>query len=1136
MIKPEAIPQYTGDLGQLEKDHASLKADAGHIRDTGSSVHTHFQALSAYYQAPEAEQLFASTKPVKDRADGFADDLEKVASSLSDYATEIRPLVSKLTRLKSDATTFVNDNKDDDDWEYDGDKVEEHNQLRDDITATVAAFWAAERTCHNKITALFGGTQMVAGDGSDRKDQYGFNADDLKNAKLPWGDPVEEKHHWYEVGHWVKSFVWDGLIVDGIWGTIKGLGTLVGFGGWDAMGQAWKGLAQLATGLVISSIPGAGTLFWTLPDDKLPSWLRDSRTAMKETGKALVAWDEWGKNPGRAAGAVTFNVLTTVFTGGAGGAAAGAGKAGAVAKVLSVAGKAGKVIDPMTYIAKGAGAGLSKIGDITKGLKGIGNIDIPKLPEDAITIPEGSLKLPDGTFHLPEGTPVPEGGVKLPDGNVKFPDDVPVLPENTTKLPTHTDTPVQYFDHDGNLLDEHGDIVQKAEDAPKEPSPNTPHTDGPDPTTPHTTTPHPDAPVREPALAGVGAHTADNVAHAGANTGDNVIHLGSDLTDTGRLADDLPTTHNPTDHLPGGHAGDNLPGGHADDLGHGPTAGHEPPNTHNDGPGNHNDGGGHGGGHDDPLGNGHDGPGSHGHDGPSAGGDHLPEGSGTDVPGPPHGGDGGVPGGTTPGGPTGNLPDGSWAGENGLRLDREANAAADDFMRRSTEAEPRITESMQGIAGKVDNGKLIGLEYRLKGEDSLKRKLATDMLEDVGVDPARALGDIKDSIRYTMEVPSNGYTHGVQQAIDDLQAKGFENVTFKNTWDSAGYKGINSTWRDPLSGQTFELQFHTADSFTAKMDGHVLYEKERLPGVSPDEMAAIKAEQTELFGKVPVPHGAGDIRLGAHGVDDVTSTLGKDLDSAADELGTAADDVGDLADDAADSVDDAGAAADDAADLGDDAIDADGGGSPYTHGPDGGWSGAGWVEQPSEYAGKVYESLRGTPNHVDVPEMAKHTGVDESVIRDVKTHMIRAQHDVVVGPGEWKRGLFTPRDDIADLWDGARKGTLDADQVKEFKHLMTHEYVESQLMKKGLPYLHDQTGLWRVESDGSYGGRRSPKSLSAAGAHDLAPNPARGGFGTAWQKLGLKHPKTVLTDDLSNIADFVDDIVRELKAKGLDLK
>ncbi|MET8439267.1 protein phosphatase, partial [Streptomyces sp900116325] len=370
MIKPEAIPQFTGDLGQLEKDYGSLKTDAGHIRGTGSDVHTQFQGLSAYYQAPEAEKLFASTKPVQDRADTFADDLEKVSTALSDYATEVRPLVTKLAQLKADATTFVNEVKDDDDWEYDEDKIDEHNQLRDDVTTTVAAFWAAERTCHNKITALFGGTQMVAGDGSDRKDQYGFNADDLKNAKLPWGDPMEEKHHVWEVGHWVKSFVWDGLIVDGIWGTIKGLGTLVGFGGWDAMGQAWKGLAQLATGLAITSIPGASTLFWTLPDDKLPSWLRDSRTAMKETGKALVAWDEWGKNPGRAAGAVTFNVLTTVFTGGAGAGVSGAGKAGAVAKVLSVAGKAGKVIDPMTYIAKGAGAGLSKIGDIAKGLKG----------------------------------------------------------------------------------------------------------------------------------------------------------------------------------------------------------------------------------------------------------------------------------------------------------------------------------------------------------------------------------------------------------------------------------------------------------------------------------------------------------------------------------------------------------------------------------------------------------------------------------------------------------------------------------------------------------------------------------------------------------------------------------------------
>ncbi|MFD0545453.1 hypothetical protein ACFQ1B_23455 [Streptomyces mexicanus] len=466
MIKPEEIPQFTGDLELLEQDYAALKADAGHVRDTGRDVHNRFQGLSAYYTAPEAEQLFATTKPVKDRADSFADGLETVSGALAGYATEIRPLVKKLEDLKREATAFVASVKDDDDWEYDGDKVAHHNRIRDEVTRTVAAFWAAERTCHNKITALWHGTQMVAGDGSKKANQYGFNAADLKNAKLPWGDPVEEKHHWWEVGHWVKSFVWDGLIVDGVWGTIKGLGTLVGFGGWDAMGQAWKGLAQLATGLAISSIPGVGAMFWALPDDKLPSWIRDSRTAMKETGKALVAWDEWGKNPARAAGAVTFNVLTTVFTGGAGGAASGAGKAGAVAKVLSAAGKAGRVIDPMTYVSKAAGAGLSKIGDIAKGLKGIGKIDIPKLPDNAITLPEGSLKLPDGTVHLPEGTPIPEGATKLPNGTIELPHDTPVLPEGTTKLPSVEGSPAQYMDPHGNLLDHQGNLVQHAEQAP----------------------------------------------------------------------------------------------------------------------------------------------------------------------------------------------------------------------------------------------------------------------------------------------------------------------------------------------------------------------------------------------------------------------------------------------------------------------------------------------------------------------------------------------------------------------------------------------------------------------------------------------------------------------------------------------
>ncbi|SCZ07868.1 hypothetical protein SAMN02745898_108271, partial [Streptomyces sp. 136MFCol5.1] len=387
----------------------------------------------------------------------------------------------------------------------------------------------------------------------------------------------------------------------------------------------------------------------------------DSRTAMKETGKALVAWDEWGKNPGRAAGAVTFNVLTTVFTGGAGAGVSGAGKAGAVAKVLSVAGKAGKVIDPMTYIAKGAGAGLSKIGDITKGLKGIENIEIPKLPDDAIVLPEGALKLPDGAIHLPEGAAIPDGAVKLPDGNFKLPDDVPVLPEGATKLPTAPGAPARYFDNEYNLLDENGNVLQKVDDARVEGSPDINPDTGADTNTPHAETP---SPVREPALVGAGAHTADATAHVGANAGDHAIRigdgLGNDLGDIGRTGDNIPGADigdnlpggNAGNHLPGGgvgnhmptgHAGDNLPGSHAGDLGHSPSASHEPPNSgsHSDrgSPVGHSDGSGTGG-HEAPsIGSHRDGPAGSHSEGPGGGGQDSPGGKGpdgADSPADPH--------------------------------------------------------------------------------------------------------------------------------------------------------------------------------------------------------------------------------------------------------------------------------------------------------------------------------------------------------------------------------------------------------------------------------------------------------------------------------------------------------------------
>jgi uncharacterized protein YukE len=201
-----------------------------------------------------------------------------------------------------------------------------------------------------------------------------------------------------------------------------------------------------------------------------------------------------------------------------------------------------------------------------------------------------------------------------------------------------------------------------------------------------------------------------------------------------------------------------------------------------------------------------------------------------------------------------------WSGE-GLNLSRSDSTAVDAFMAKSAAAEPGLTSDVQGIADEIPGAKTEGLDFRLKGEDSLKRKVAADMLDN-GTSADQALGGIKDSIRYTVSVPAKNYETGAQQAVDALKAKGYEPVSFKNSWDSPGYKGINSTWRDPASGQTFEVQFHTPDSFDAKMSTHDLYEEQRLPSTDPLRKIELDLEQAKIFAKVPVPPGAGNVSVG----------------------------------------------------------------------------------------------------------------------------------------------------------------------------------------------------------------------------------------------------------------------------------
>jgi hypothetical protein len=140
-------------------------------------------------------------------------------------------------------------------------------------------------------------------------------------------------------------------------------------------------------------------------------------------------------------------------------------------------------------------------------------------------------------------------------------------------------------------------------------------------------------------------------------------------------------------------------------------------------------------------------------------------------------------------------------------------------------AEPAVTAVMSAVAS-AHGGKLVGLDFRVKTEDSLARKIAADATAE-GVTPAQAAAAISDANRYTMELSADNYTHGAQSTLDDLAAQGYSERV-KNFWpDGDPYQGINAALTTP-DGQNVELQFHTADSFAVKENvNHPLYEEFR---------------------------------------------------------------------------------------------------------------------------------------------------------------------------------------------------------------------------------------------------------------------------------------------------------------------
>jgi hypothetical protein len=188
-----------------------------------------------------------------------------------------------------------------------------------------------------------------------------------------------------------------------------------------------------------------------------------------------------------------------------------------------------------------------------------------------------------------------------------------------------------------------------------------------------------------------------------------------------------------------------------------------------------------------------------------------------------------------------------------------------DARAKAIAAEPSITEAMKGVAAK-HGGELTGLEYRIKSENSIARKIGSDAKNDYGVTQksdqaeweaaARAsAAKMSDTVRYTMLASEKNYATMAKNVVADLESQGYQ-AKVKNYWqEGSNYKGINVALVDP-QGMRVELQFHTASSFKMKETvNHPIYERYRklAPGQKSKVARELNAQMVKNWEGVRTP-------------------------------------------------------------------------------------------------------------------------------------------------------------------------------------------------------------------------------------------------------------------------------------------
>ncbi|HEY2281731.1 MAG TPA: hypothetical protein VGI00_25505 [Streptosporangiaceae bacterium] len=208
--------------------------------------------------------------------------------------------------------------------------------------------------------------------------------------------------------------------------------------------------------------------------------------------------------------------------------------------------------------------------------------------------------------------------------------------------------------------------------------------------------------------------------------------------------------------------------------------------------------------------------------------------------------------------------DGGWAWKS-LRLDPPANHVADQQLAARRTAEGRhpdgtyddhgLTPALRRVEAQLGHGTLIPdtEKFALKSPDRFKEKLAKMLERRPDLAVGELADEIHDGIRYTFIFDPAHYTDQTQRACSSLIGDGYALTRLANRWDGEEYKGVNSRWQDPHTGQSFEVQFHTPQSWEAKQQTHETYERIDNPDTPVGDVERLRAYQRSVSNSLEIP-------------------------------------------------------------------------------------------------------------------------------------------------------------------------------------------------------------------------------------------------------------------------------------------